>query len=258
MKKVSLLMMTYNSEKNLENTLKSVALQDYPDIEIVLADGGSKDGTLEVIKKFSQESHCEVKWISEPDKGLYNAMNKVVDMATGDYLLVMNDQLMRPDSLSKMVSAVESGDYDGVHSDLIYADKEVCRYWHMGNGKLWTGWMPGHPTLMVKRQVYEKFGNYDESFKIAADYDFMVRIIKGGCKLNYIPEILVRMYYGGTSTNGLRSYVDSFKEGCRVLKKNHIKCGVVINTLRTVRVLSQFRTKKEIKHLWEQSVLNCE
>ena len=254
MKKVSLLMMTYNIEDELKKTLDCVKRQDYSNIEVVIADGGSKDRTVEIIQEFAKQTKIEVQWISEKDHGLYDALNKAVEMATGDYLLVMNDQLIDDRALSKMVQAIEAGDYDGVHSDLIYADEEkVQRYWHMGQGTLRQGWMPGHPTLMLKKEVYEKYGNYDLNFRIAADYDFMIRIIRGGIKIVYVPEILVRMYYGGTSTGGLSDYLDSLKEGHRALKKNNVKMAWTIDILRTSRVLLQFlKSKKKAEEVWRE------
>lgn len=252
MKKVSLLMMTYNIADELNKTLKCVKRQDYPDIEVVISDGGSKDGTVEIIQEFAKQTEIEVRWVSEKDHGLYDALNKAVGMATGDYLLVMNDQLIDDSALSKMVRAIEAGDYDGVHCDLIYADEEkVQRYWHMGQGTLRQGWMPGHPTLMLKKEVYETFGDYDQNFRIAADYDFMIRIIRGGVKLAYVPEILVRMYYGGTSTGGLSNYIDSLREGHRALKKNNVRMAWTIDIVRTCRVLLQFlKSTKKATEIW--------
>ncbi len=252
MKKVSLMMMTYNSKENLQKTLASVKSQDYPAIEVAIADGGSTDGTVDIIKEFEKQEQIEVRWVSEKDKGLYDALNKAVHMSTGDYLLVCNDELVDPAAVSKMVSALESHQCDGVHADLIYADDEkVQRYWHMGQGSIRSGWMPGHPTLLLKKEVYDKFGDYDDSFKIAADYELMIRILQGGIKLAYVPEILVRMYYGGTSTGGLGNYIDSLKEGHRALKKNKVKFAWTIDCIRTCRVLVQFmQSNKKAQDMW--------
>lgn len=245
--------MTYNNLHNLQKTLACVEKQDYPNIEIVIADGGSLDGTVEFIQQFEEKTRCEVVWLSEPDKGLYDALNKDVRMATGDYLLVCNDQYIDDAAISKLVAAAEQGNYDGAHCDLIYASEdEVKRYWHMGQGVIRWGWMPGHPTLLLKREVYEKYGNYDDRFKIAADYEFMVRILKDGkVKLAYVPEILVRMYYGGTSTSGVSSYIDSIREGHTALTLNGVKGAVVIDFIRMMRVFLQFINKKKASAIWQ-------
>lgn len=252
MKKVSVLVMTYNNLPNLKKTLACVEKQDYPNIEIVIADGGSSDGTVEFIKDFAEKTKCEIRWVSEPDGGLYDALNKDIRRATGDYLLVCNDQYIDNSAISKLVMAIEQGDYDGAHCDLIYASEdEVKRYWHMGQGTIRQGWLPGHPTLLLKREVYEKYGNYDDKFKIAADYEFMVRILKDGeVKLAYVPEILVRMYYGGTSTSGMGSYIDSIREGHIALTRNGVKGAAFIDFIRMFRVLLQFVNKRKAKMIW--------
>ena len=168
-------------------------------------------------------------------------------MATGDYLIVANDLLAKKDSLSRLAAALEDGEYVGAHADLVYAEEGsvVRRYWHMGNGhRLWTGWMPGHPALLLKREIYEKYGFYKTDYRIAADYEFMVRFLKDKeYRLAYVPDVLVRMYYGGTSTAQFSDYVDSFREGVRALRENRTPLPVALFTtaLRTIRVLSQFR-----------------
>ena len=252
MKKVSVLVMTYNNIYNLKRTLECVEEQDYPNTEVVIADGGSTDGTVEFLRKYAERTRCEVKWVSELDKGLYDALNKDIRMATGDYLLVCNDQYISNSAISKLVAAVQSGNYDGAHCDLIYAsEEEVKRYWHMGKGNIRQGWLPGHPTLLLKREVYEKYGMYDDTFKIAADYEFMVRILKDDeVKLAYVPEILVRMYYGGTSTNGVRSYLDSIWEGHVALTRNGVKGAVVIDFVRILRVFFQFINRRKAANVW--------
>lgn len=247
-------MMTFNSADNLKKTLKSVEMQDYPNIEVVISDAASKDSTVDVIKEYEKTTRYEINWVSEPDKGLYNGLNKSVSRATGDYLLVCNDQLVSDKAVSKLVKALEDGNNDGSHCDLIYADdSEVKRYWHMGNGKLSLGWMPGHPTLLLKKEVYEKYGMYREDTKIAADYDFMIRILKDKkVKLGYVPEILVRMYYGGTSTDSAGSYMDSFKEGVDAMKNNGVKGAFLANCFRTLRVVGQFIFKKSAVKMWAE------
>lgn len=242
-KKVSLLVTTYNSKDNLAVTLENIEAQDYSDIEVVIVDGQSVDGTVDVIREFA-DRHTGTRWISEPDRGLYDAMNKAWAMCTGDIVAVCNDRLCTSDAVTKLVCAIEQGGADcvGAHSDLVYVDGErVVRTWHMGEGNLSQGWIPGHPTLFLKREIYERYGIYDISYRCAADYEFMVRFLKdGNNRLVYVPEVLVAMFYGGTSNAGLGNYWVSVKESYTALKKNSVPHPLLITFKRTVRVLKQF------------------
>ncbi len=212
MQKVSLLITTYNVKDHLTVTLESIEAQDYGSIELVIVDGGSTDGTAAVIRGFAAkypdgkgqpdgDAAISVRWVSEPDRGLYDAMNKAWSMCSGDIVAVCNDKLCMPDAVTKLVRAIEQGGDGciGAHSDLVYTDGErIVRSWHMGEGRLKDGWMPGHPTLFLKRQIYDKYGTYDISYRCAADYEFMVRFLKDEKnRLAYVPEVLVAMFYGG-------------------------------------------------------------
>lgn len=250
--KVSLILTTYNCKENLVRTLHSIEQQDYLDIEVVIKDGKSTDGTVSIIEDFANK-HSNVIWKSEPDNGIYDAMNQGYAMASGDIIAFFNDMFVGNGTVSKYVKAIEEGGADcmGVHSDLVYAtDEKVVRYWKMGQGNIRQGWMPGHPTLYLKREVYEKYGLYDTSYKCSADFEFMVRILKDGkTKLAYIPEVLIRMFYGGTSTGSAGSYWVSVKESHAALKKNGIKMAWWIIFLRTVRTFRQFFHTNQIKLL---------
>ncbi|MBR4983279.1 MAG: glycosyltransferase [Lachnospiraceae bacterium] len=248
MKKVSLILTTYNSKDNLEKTLNSIEKQDYPNIEVVIKDGGSTDGTLDVIREYQEKSKLAIISVSKSDKGIYDAMNQGYELSSGDVIVFFNDVFSTPDVVSKMVKKMESinpdtgEEYVGAHADLVYVEGDkVIRKWHMGEGNIYQGWMPGHPTLFLKREIYEKYGLYRTDFKIAADYEFMVRFLKDKAnKLAYLPETVIEMFYGGTSTVGLKSYIESFKEGYRALKINGIGFAFWITCFRTLRVLRQF------------------
>ena len=244
MKKVSLLLTTYNSAQNLPITLESIQSQTYEKIEVVIVDGASSDATLLLIEQFAKNTALEVKWVSEPDKGLYDAMNKAFRMCTGDIIAVCNDRLCEKDAVALLVDAIDKSGKDciGAHSDLVYVDGEkIVRTWHMGQGSIRQGWMPGHPTLFLKREVYEKYGEYDITYRCAADYEFMVRFLKDEKnKLAYVPKVLISMFYGGTSNAGLRNYLVSFKEGYMALRTNGVKHPLMITLKRTWRVLRQF------------------
>lgn len=250
--KVSLLVTVYNAEKNLPFTLQSIEEQDYSDIEVVIVDGASGDGTIALIERFADRAAdrqgLSVRWISEPDGGLYDAMNKAFRMSTGDVIAVCNDRLCEPDAVSKMMAALEQGGAGcvGAHADLIYVEGDrVIREWRMGQGRITEGWMPGHPTLFLRRAVYEKYGLYDTSYRCAADYEFMVRFLKEPeNKLAYVPEILVAMFYGGTSNAGIKNYLVSFQEGYQALRKNSVPHPMWVTLRRSLRVLAQFRNHR--------------
>lgn len=248
MLKVSLLVTTYNVKDHLRITLDHITRQDYRDMEVVIVDGMSTDGTVDVIQEYAermeQNDSITVRWISEEDQGLYDAMNKAYRLSTGDIIAVCNDMLYTEDAVSKLVRAIEQCGRSciGAHADLVYVEGErVVRSWHMGEGRLRQGWMPGHPTLFLRREIYEKYGLYDNRYRCAADYEFMVRFLKDeNNRLAYVPEVLVAMFYGGTSNAGLSNYLVSFKESYQALRKNKVKCPFLITALRTFRVLRQF------------------
>ena len=241
-KKVSLILTTYNCKENLLKTLKSIEEQDYPNIEVCIADSCSTDGTLEVIKQYAKTSKNRVVYKSEKDSGIYDGINKSIQMSTGDYLEIMNDEYTCMDAISKLVEAIEKADaVAGAHADLVYKEGDVVRrYWKMGNGSLYSGWMPGHPSLLLKREIYEKYGLYNTSYICSADYEFMIRFLKDGNKLAYVPETLISMFYGGTSTSTAASYTTSIKEALRALRENGVHFRLIITGLRTLRVLGQF------------------
>lgn len=245
--KVSLILTTYNCKDNLIKTLKSIEEQDYSDIEVVIKDGVSTDGTLDIIQDFAKR-HDNVIWKSEQDMGIYDALNQGYAMSTGEIVAVFNDLYASPNAISKFVRAIEDGGADcmGAHSDLVYANEEkVIRYWKMGQGKISQGWMPGHPTLYLKREVYEKYGLYNTEYKCSADYEFMIRVLKNNdVKLAYIPEVLIRMFYGGTSTSSAESYWVSVKESYDALRKNKVPFAWGIIIKRTLRVILQFARMK--------------
>lgn len=239
---MSLIMTTFNSRENFMKSYESIQKQTWPCIEIVVVDGASTDGTREEIEKRAAEN-LSLKWISEKDSGIYNALNKGIRMATGDVIAIFNDRYLCEDAIERYVRAIEENQCDGVHSDLVYEDMQgnVVRRWHMGEGDIHTGWMPGHPALYLKRQVYDKYGLYKENYRCAADYEFMVRILKDErTKLAYIPEELIGMYYGGTSNSGLKAYMVSFMEGVRALRENQVKDALRITFRRMIKVLQQF------------------
>lgn len=251
MQKISLILTTYNCEQNLKTTLESIEMQDYPNMEIVIKDGGSTDDTLEIIQAYQRRSKYVVICKSEKDKGLYDAMNQGIQLCSGELIGVFNERFLTGKAVTHLVRALEEaskeGYYAGVHCDLNYMDGEkIVRKWRMGKGKIEQGWLPGHPSLLLRREIYEQYGFYNTKYKISADYEFMTRFLKDGKnKLAYVPETLIGMYYGGTSTVGLGSYIQSLKEGHQALKENGYRLAWLIDLKRTLRVLRQFVTRRK-------------
>ena len=242
MKKVSIITTTYNDSAALRKTVKQVAAQDYENIEYIIVDGASTDDTMDVIREAEALFGERLVWISEKDRGIYDAINKGLKLATGDFIGLCFDQFAGPDVISKMVNIMEKEGTDGVHGDLDYVDGDkIVRKWRQGQGNIRTGWMPGHPTLYLRKEVYETYGLYKTDYRISADYEYMIRILKDGkVKLSYIPEVLIKMSHGGTSTNGLGAYLEGMKEGNRALRENGVKFAFVTDMLRVLRVLRQF------------------
>ncbi|PXV90154.1 glycosyl transferase family 2 [Lachnotalea glycerini] len=240
--KVSVITTTYNDLDNLKRIITLVKQQDYENIEHIIVDGGSVDGTVEYLKLAEKESVGKIKWMSEKDQGIFDAINKGIKLSEGDIIGCCFDEFTKKTVISQMVHIIEKEKTDGVHADLLYMDGErVVRTWKQGQGNIRFGWMPGHPTLYLKKEVYEKFGVYKPYYKVSADYEYMVRILKDKqVRLSYIPEILIKMSHGGTSTNGLKAYLNSLKEGHMALKENKIKFAWFTDCCRTFKVLLQF------------------
>lgn len=248
-KKISIITTTFQDVNHLKEVVEGIKKQDYPKIEYIIVDGGSTDGTVPYLEGLEKDfsygwPERQLRWISEKDAGIYDALNKGINMATGDIIGPMFDKFANPHVLTDMVASIEKENTDGVHGDLYYVDEqdEPVRTWIMGNDrKIQDGWMPAHPTLYLKKEVYDRFGVYKTDYKIAADYEYMIRILKeDSVKLSYIPRVLVHMFYGGTSSGGLSNYILSFKESKRALEENHIKGAFWITFKRTFIVLFQF------------------
>lgn len=246
--KISIITITYNSAKTLQRSLESVQSQTYEDIEHVIVDGASTDGTKELIETYASQ-HKNVRWISEKDNGIYNALNKGIKMATGDIIgfLHSDDVLYSPDSIEQIAAAFQDPKIDVVYGDLQYCKNgKIVRSWKSNEfnpRSLKYGWMPPHPTMYVRKEVYQQVGEYDEWFHIAADYDMMLRIFKGGYHSHYIPHVLVRMETGGASNKNTKARLSKTQEDYIVLKKNHVGAGYLTVVCKQLRKLRQFIRK---------------
>ena len=245
--KVSIITVTYNSAETLRETLRSIASQDYQNLELILVDGGSTDNTLAIAEEFKS---IITKQISEKDKGLYDALNKGLTMATGDVVGILHsdDFYLNPQIISKYVRCFEQTQADAVYADLYYVDRSnierIVRKWKSGtyhSRSFYRGWMPPHPTFFVKRTVYEDYGKFDLKFKTAADYELMLRfILKHQITLGYLAEYTVKMRMGGASNASLGNRLNANKEDRSAWKKNGLRPGLLTLYLKPLRKLLQF------------------
>lgn len=243
--KISIITITYNSAKTLQRALDSIQNQTYKDIEHIIVDGASTDGTVDVIEAYAKQ-HKNVRWVSEKDDGIYNALNKGIRMATGDVIgfLHSDDRLNSSDSIEQIANAFVDSKADVVYGDLQYCRGEkVVRRWKSNAFNpcaLKYGWMPPHPTVYVRKEVYEQVGPYDEWFRISADYDMLLRIFTAGYQSHYIPEVIVSMETGGVSNKNTKARLSKTQEDYIVLKKNHVGFGLLTVACKQLRKIRQF------------------
>jgi len=217
----------YNSIATIRDTLESVAAQSYKNIEHIIVDGGSTDGTMAVIREWNKHA---VSLISEPDKGIFDAMNKGIMLATGDIIGILNSDDVYYDShvLENVSAVMNDASIDACYADLIYVDKKnpekIIRYWQSGvfkKGLFKKGWVPPHPTFFARRGVYEKYGLFNLSYSLAADFEMMARLLERyQIKTVYIPKIFVKMRVGGASNKSMINIIKQNIEIYKVCKKN--------------------------------------
>ena len=242
--KISLISISYNSENSISDTFNSVKTQSFDNYEYLLIDGGSIDGTLNVAK---EQDHIS-KIVSEPDKGIYDALNKGIKNSNGEIIGFLNsdDTFYDENSLQHIVDAFDDNT-DCVFGDLIYTDKNerVKRVWKGSEFKkraFKKGWMPAHPTFYCRRSVYKKLGLYDDSFNIAGDFELMLRFLeKHNIKSKYIPKTLVNMKVGGASNNGLKSKLEILKEEFRAFDQNEIDVNKLCYALHKAQKIKEFK-----------------
>jgi len=247
--KISLITAVYNNRDTLPNALDSALSQTYAEVEHIVIDGGSTDGTLETLRSYENRLALV---ISEPDQGIYDALNKGILLASGDVIgFLHSDDLFNDDFvLGRVADAFSNFQVDAVYGDLKYVQKDnlerVVRYWQAGafsRSRLGWGWMAPHPTFFVRRRVYECLGLFDVSYRIAADYDFMIRLLSSDAvQVAYVPHVLVKMRLGGVSNRSLKNIVQKTMEDYRVLKSNKVG-GLGALVLKNFSKLEQFWTR---------------
>ena len=242
--KISLITVCLNSSSTIESTLKSVLSQKYTNYEYIIKDGESSDDTLKIIKKYEKKFKGKLHLISCEDKGIYDAINMALDEVSGDVVGILNSDDILADeySFNKIIDNIS--DVDGVYSNLLFLDyknmSKIKRKITSRSGNYKLGWYPPHPTLYLKKEVYDRYGYFNTKYKVASDYDYMLRIMIGNVKLKYINTVLVHMRNNGISTRGLKGYKNSFFESIKVLKNNKVKHPYFINIIRVFKVILQY------------------
>ena len=253
--KISIITATFNRGHFIESCVLSILRQDIKDVELIIIDGLSTDSTFEKLRPLIKKNK-NIKFYSETDSGIYDALNKGIDKANGEIIgfLHSDDVFYNSEVLKKIIYKFKNHDIDGLYGNLEYVEKidtnKVVRFWEscaFNNNLLRKGWAPPHPTLFLKSNIYKKHGKFDLKFKISADYDFMLRIFKDdSLKFEYIPRVITRMRTGGVSNKNIKNIFIKTFEDFKAIRKN--KIGSVGTLLRkNTSKIKQFYKKQNLK-----------
>jgi len=245
--KISIITVVHNSAVTIKDTLASVAAQSHPELEYIVIDGASTDDTLNIVRS---HGNLVTTLVSEPDRGIYDAMNKGLALATGDLVGFLNadDMFAHPDVVASIARAAEQDPAaDAVYGDIVYVREDrpdqVLRYWRSGaftRSRLRFGWMPPHPTCYVRRSRLPTLGGFKGQLRIAADYDFVLRTLaRAGARAAYVPDVLVRMRAGGASNRSLAAMIRKSREDLWALRRNRVG-GLGTLLCKNLRKLPQF------------------
>ncbi len=245
----------YNSVRTVASCIQSVAQQDYQAVEYIVVDGLSNDGSAEIIDQHADKIDILIR---ENDDGMYDALNKGIKAATGEIVgfLHADDLLATPQILTCVANAFAAGSLDGVYGDLVYVDYDdtdrIVRYWRSGNFKrslFRLGWMPPHPTVYLRKEIYERFGCFRVDMGSGADYELLVRMMyKHNIRVGYIPKILVKMRLGGKSNSSLQNRLAANRSDYHAWIENQITPPFALRFTKPMRKLPQYfrRPKKFI------------
>jgi len=251
---ISIITVVLNNKPYVEDCIRSVIHQSHKDLEYMIIDGGSTDGTVNAITPY--ERHLS-KWISEPDGGIYDAMNKGIKWASGDVIGMLNadDFYIDEGVLEKVATVMADAYVDACYADLVYVDREnadkVIRYWRSRSfepGLFASGWVPAHPTFFVRKKIYDRYGIFDVNYKLAADYELMARLFERyRIRTVYIPEVLVKMRVGGVTGNSVLNRIKQNIEILAACKQNRIKISPLSFMMKKFMIrMHQFSQKKMV------------
>lgn len=248
---ISIITATYNSAETINDTIKSVLCQTNKDFEYIIVDGGSTDETIDIVKSYESEFSGRLKWVSEKDKGIYDAMNKGIKMASGDIIGILNsdDYYTSDDILQTIADAFKCQNVDAIYGDIHFIkdgvpDKCVRYYSSRLFSPFWLrfGFMPAHPSFYCKREVFEKSGLYRLDYKIGSDYEMMVRLFrKHKISSRYVPKDFVTMRTGGASNSNLQSRLTLIKEDVKACRDNGIYTNELFICLKFLYKIFEFR-----------------
>lgn len=249
--KISIITVAYNSSETISNTIESVLMQTYPNIEYIIIDGFSQDNTMNIVKEYEFNFEGRLKWLSEPDQGLYDAMNKGVAMATGDIVGILNsdDTFYSKTVITELVHFHKTYDVDASIGNIVQHKEngKIIRKYSSQNWnqeKLIIGFMPPHPSIFFKRELFDKFGNYDLGFKIGADYELITRFfLKNNISWKYSGITTTAMLVGGLSSSGSTSYRLITKEIQKALAMNGISFSQIKIKMRFIWKIIGFLKK---------------
>jgi len=244
---------SFNSVETIRDTIKSIISQDYENIEYILIDAGSTDGTLDIIKEY--EGYINY-FSSEEDDGIYDGMNKGISVASGEVVGILNSDDFYPNSyiVSNVARTFEKRNCDAVYGDLVYVKfydtDKIVRYWQSGNysvKKIKNGWMLPHPTFFVKREMYEKYGYYNTELKSAADYEMILKLLyKQNINVFYIPMILVKMRMGGKSNASIMNRIRANKEDGLAWTENQLNKPLFVRIKKPLQKIKQLFLKPKL------------
>ncbi len=255
--KISIITAVHNNKLHIGDCVNSVLAQTYPDIEYIVVDGGSTDGTMEIVSRLTSGSSRLARVLSEPDNGIYDALNKGIKLATGDVIgFLHSDDIYAGSSvIGKVAAAMGQSSADSCYGDLLYVARDdterIIRYWRsrpFEKGLFKKGWMPPHPTFFVKKKIYDRYGVFNTDFKIASDYELMLRLLeKENISTWYIPEVLIKMRTGGASSRNLKNIIIKTAEDYRAWKANALKHKFYTIPFKNLSKIPQFFSRKGVR-----------
>ena len=236
--KITIITVCVNAEKTIKDTIESVLKQSYKDFEYIIVDGKSSDDTLKIISKYQDK---RIKLISEKDKGLYDAMNKGIKLATGDIIGTINsDDILASEDIFQTIIDNFDENTDVIYANIKYYNEDFSKVKRdfISGTKENDYFCPAHPSMYVRKQIYEKIGTYNINYKIASDFDFMVRCNLNNVRYKYIDKYFVYMRYGGKS-NGFVGYLENYKECFEILRQNKVAFPLTKTTMRSIHTIKQ-------------------